>query len=281
MRSRTSIVAFTSTASGKSPGAGPNRGSGPSGAGLLHGSRTESTRECRTLTRCVLRRTLLGALQRRGNAAPTPGRSMRRAAGDRPADPPDTLPPPPGDTQMRHPPPPGSWPALAAAVAAAPPRERRPPARPRSPDDRGRGRPQAVPRRPRLGVQIYTCNDRPRRPRLGREHAARRPPRRQRPRDRRPLRRARRGRPRTAAPSSRAAYAGVTVDPTAIPWLLLKRAGPPPGTDGDRLGATTFIQRIATAGGLPPAAADCNAPPPARPRDPLHRRLRVLEGAYP
>jgi hypothetical protein len=52
---------------------------------------------------------------------------------------------------------------------------------------------------------------------------------------------------------------GVTVDPTAIPWLLLKRASATAGPDGDRLYGTTFIQRIATTGGLPPAAADCDA----------------------
>ena len=50
---------------------------------------------------------------------------------------------------------------------------------------------------------------------------------------------------------------GVTVDPTAIPWLLLK-ATPSAGPDGDRLAGTSFIQRIATTGGLEPAAADCN-----------------------
>ncbi len=50
---------------------------------------------------------------------------------------------------------------------------------------------------------------------------------------------------------------GVTVDATAIPWLLLA-ASTSPGADGDRLVDTTFIQRIATTGGLPPAAAECN-----------------------
>jgi hypothetical protein len=47
------------------------------------------------------------------------------------------------------------------------------------------------------------------------------------------------------------------VDPTAIPWLLLSTdaaAGP----DGDRLAGTTYIQRLATTGGLAPAAAACN-----------------------
>ncbi|HZB41158.1 MAG TPA: DUF3455 domain-containing protein [Ilumatobacter sp.] len=51
---------------------------------------------------------------------------------------------------------------------------------------------------------------------------------------------------------------GVTVDPDAIPWLLLK-ASPTPGTAGDRLAETTFIQRTNTTGGLAPAASTCNA----------------------
>ena len=50
----------------------------------------------------------------------------------------------------------------------------------------------------------------------------------------------------------------VTVDPSAIPWLRLSAASTP-GADGDRLAGTTFIQRIATTGGLPPAAATCDA----------------------
>ena len=50
------------------------------------------------------------------------------------------------------------------------------------------------------------------------------------------------------------------VDPTAIPWLRLERATTTVGEDGgDRLTGTTFIQRIATTGGLAPAAATCNA----------------------
>jgi len=52
---------------------------------------------------------------------------------------------------------------------------------------------------------------------------------------------------------------GVTVDPTAIAWLLLKQTSATPGADGDRLGATTYIQRLQTTGGLTPPAADCNA----------------------
>jgi hypothetical protein len=53
--------------------------------------------------------------------------------------------------------------------------------------------------------------------------------------------------------------AGVTVDETAIQWLRLKADTPTAGPDGDRLKPTTYIQRIATTGGLPPDAAGCNA----------------------
>ena len=52
---------------------------------------------------------------------------------------------------------------------------------------------------------------------------------------------------------------GVTVDPGAIQWLLLKFTTRAAGPDGDRLAGTTYIQRIATAGGLEPAAAECDA----------------------
>jgi hypothetical protein len=51
---------------------------------------------------------------------------------------------------------------------------------------------------------------------------------------------------------------GVTIDPTAIPWLLLSAASTA-GSDGSRLAGTTFIQRTATTGGLPPAASSCHA----------------------
>ena len=53
--------------------------------------------------------------------------------------------------------------------------------------------------------------------------------------------------------------AGVTVDPTAIPWLRLTIASATAGQDGDRLQKTTYILRTSTTGGLPPAAAACNA----------------------
>ena len=47
---------------------------------------------------------------------------------------------------------------------------------------------------------------------------------------------------------------GVTVDPTAIPWLLLKQTSTTPG----RLAATTYVQRLDTGGGLEPAASKCS-----------------------
>jgi hypothetical protein len=52
---------------------------------------------------------------------------------------------------------------------------------------------------------------------------------------------------------------GETVDPTALPWLLLSAASATPGADGDRLAGTTYIQRVATTDGLPPAADRCTA----------------------
>jgi len=50
---------------------------------------------------------------------------------------------------------------------------------------------------------------------------------------------------------------GVTVDPSAIPWLLLSRRSSGSGADGDRLEGTTFIQRVATTGGLAPSPETC------------------------
>ena len=55
-----------------------------------------------------------------------------------------------------------------------------------------------------------------------------------------------------------ALVAGVTVDPGAIPWLLLSAASTTAGQYGDGLSHTTFIQRLRTTGGLAPAAATCN-----------------------
>lgn len=52
--------------------------------------------------------------------------------------------------------------------------------------------------------------------------------------------------------------AAATVDATAIPWLLLSAVSTSLGPDGgDRLAATTYIQRVNTVGGLAPTTA-CN-----------------------
>jgi Protein of unknown function (DUF3455) len=51
---------------------------------------------------------------------------------------------------------------------------------------------------------------------------------------------------------------GVSVDPTAVDWLRLKAASTTGGPDGERLTATTYIQRINTVGGRPPAAGECD-----------------------
>ena len=52
---------------------------------------------------------------------------------------------------------------------------------------------------------------------------------------------------------------GVNLDPSAIDWLLLSARSTAAGDDGDRLAATTFIQRTATTGGRAPAASTCNS----------------------
>ena len=52
--------------------------------------------------------------------------------------------------------------------------------------------------------------------------------------------------------------AGVKVDPTAIDWLKLSVASTSAGIDGDLLVHTTFIQRLATSGGVAPPAEQCN-----------------------
>jgi hypothetical protein len=51
----------------------------------------------------------------------------------------------------------------------------------------------------------------------------------------------------------------ITVDPTAIPWLLIEPTSATAGADGDRLADTTFIQRINTTGGLAPDPSACTA----------------------
>jgi hypothetical protein len=55
------------------------------------------------------------------------------------------------------------------------------------------------------------------------------------------------------------AEASVTVDASAIPWVRLAAASTAAGPDGDRLVDTTYVQRIATTGGLAPPAAECTA----------------------
>ena len=53
------------------------------------------------------------------------------------------------------------------------------------------------------------------------------------------------------------AIASATVDSTAIPWVLLQAVGTQEGpTGGTTLSITTFVQRVHTEGGLPPAT-DC------------------------
>jgi hypothetical protein len=50
------------------------------------------------------------------------------------------------------------------------------------------------------------------------------------------------------------------VAPSAIPWLLLPKAGVREGTTGgDTLTATSFIQRLNTAGGMAPSTG-CSGP---------------------
>ena len=51
---------------------------------------------------------------------------------------------------------------------------------------------------------------------------------------------------------------GVSVDPTAVDWLRLKADRTTAGADGSRLTPTTYIQRINTVGGRPPAAGECD-----------------------
>lgn len=48
--------------------------------------------------------------------------------------------------------------------------------------------------------------------------------------------------------------AALSVDPTAVPWLLLARAS---GSSSGLLSLVTFIQRLETSGGLQPDPAEC------------------------
>jgi hypothetical protein len=51
---------------------------------------------------------------------------------------------------------------------------------------------------------------------------------------------------------------GVSVDATAVDWLRLRADSTTAGPDGDRLTGTSYIQRINTVGGRPPAAGECD-----------------------
>ena len=51
---------------------------------------------------------------------------------------------------------------------------------------------------------------------------------------------------------------GVSVDPTAVDWLRLRADKTTAGPDGARFDGTTYIQRINTVGGRPPAAGECD-----------------------
>jgi len=60
---------------------------------------------------------------------------------------------------------------------------------------------------------------------------------------------------------------GVSVDPTAVDWLRVRADSTAAGPDGERLTATTYIQRINTVGGRPPAAGECDADAVAEQRE--------------
>ena len=51
---------------------------------------------------------------------------------------------------------------------------------------------------------------------------------------------------------------GVNMDPDAVDWLLLAKDTSAPGAEGDRLTATTYVQRVNTTGGRAPAPAECD-----------------------
>jgi hypothetical protein len=51
---------------------------------------------------------------------------------------------------------------------------------------------------------------------------------------------------------------GLEVSEESIPWLLLETTPAADSEGGDRLTGTTFIQRVATTGGLAPSKSTCN-----------------------
>jgi hypothetical protein len=57
------------------------------------------------------------------------------------------------------------------------------------------------------------------------------------------------------APSTDPAY----VEPDANPWLRLDVVGTEPGPGGDKMTATTYIQRVNTTGGLKPSTGCATA----------------------
>lgn len=60
------------------------------------------------------------------------------------------------------------------------------------------------------------------------------------------------------APAANQSSDPAFVAPGSIPWLRLQVVGAESGpTGGNRLGRTTFIQRLNTAGGIAPAASEC------------------------
>jgi hypothetical protein len=60
------------------------------------------------------------------------------------------------------------------------------------------------------------------------------------------------------APAANQSSDPAFVAPRSIPWLRLQVVGAESGpTGGNRLGRTTFIQRLNTAGGIAPAASEC------------------------
>jgi len=56
------------------------------------------------------------------------------------------------------------------------------------------------------------------------------------------------------------ADAVVSVSPSAIPWLRVKAVSTAPGPLGDTMVKTTYVQRLATTGGVAPAASTCTTP---------------------
>ena len=149
--------------------------------------------------------------------------------------------------------------AVAARPLASPAVQAGPAAARRAGHDRRRGGAQAVPRRStRSGVQIYACNA------VGASHRWSLVAPRADLFDKNgnllvthfggPSWQAKDGSLVSAALEQR-----VTVDPTAIDWFLLRVTYAGSGNDADRLGGTTFIQRIQTTGGLAPAPETCNA----------------------